>query len=192
VLGDRADNMERAIACYRDALHVYTREAVPQDWARLQMNMGIAWWDRVRGDRADNMERAIACYRDALQVWTPVAMPSEAADVQHNLGLALEQRAIFQNVIVKRRSPCLYRVRHYRMRRATPSEVAQVLGCTRTEAPTYARGRAPCFESAFGGRGFNAAGLVGVLNPPTRRPLSRPIRGHCSVSWIPDCARAWS
>jgi hypothetical protein len=26
-LGDRADNIERAVACYRNALHVYTREA---------------------------------------------------------------------------------------------------------------------------------------------------------------------
>jgi hypothetical protein len=74
VLGDLADNVKRVIACYRDALHVYSRKAVPY-WAGIKMKMDTAWSDRVLGDLADNVERAIACYRDALYVYTREALP---------------------------------------------------------------------------------------------------------------------
>jgi hypothetical protein len=40
VLSDRGDNIERGIACYSNALHVCTREAVPHYWVCLHMNMG--------------------------------------------------------------------------------------------------------------------------------------------------------
>jgi hypothetical protein len=33
---DRAENIEKAIACYDLALEVYTRAAFPQDWAMTQ------------------------------------------------------------------------------------------------------------------------------------------------------------
>jgi hypothetical protein len=39
---------------------------------------------------------------------------------------------------------------------------------------------------------YNNVGLVGLLNPPTRRPRYRPIRGHCAASRIPNCFRVWS
>jgi hypothetical protein len=60
IRGERADNLERAIAAYETVLTVLTREAFPQDWALTQCNLGNAYSDLIRGERADNLERATA------------------------------------------------------------------------------------------------------------------------------------
>lgn len=61
--GDRAENMERAIEAFRQALaDVAERNDV---WTERQNNLGTAYLDRVRGDRADNLEKAIAAYEAA-------------------------------------------------------------------------------------------------------------------------------
>ncbi|MBD2744081.1 tetratricopeptide repeat protein [Coleofasciculus sp. FACHB-1120] len=87
----RADRLERAIACYEQALQIYTRQAFPQDWAMTQNNLGNAYRDRIRGNRADNLERAIACYRQASEIYTREASPDEWATIQNNLALASEK-----------------------------------------------------------------------------------------------------
>ena len=92
IRGERADNLERAIAAYESALQVYTRDAFPQQWAMTQNNLGIAYSDRIRGDRADNLERAIAAYEAALQVRTRDAFPQQWAMTQNNLGSAYQNR----------------------------------------------------------------------------------------------------
>jgi Tetratricopeptide repeat len=48
-----------SIACYQATLKVRTEKALPQDWARTQMNLANAYSDRIKGDKADNMEQAI-------------------------------------------------------------------------------------------------------------------------------------
>jgi CHAT domain-containing protein/tetratricopeptide (TPR) repeat protein len=92
VRGDRADNLEQAIACHRAALEVYTRQAHPLDWATTQDNLGTAFSERVRGDRADNLEQAIACYQAAVEVRTRAVSPWAWADTQHNLAVAYLDR----------------------------------------------------------------------------------------------------
>ncbi len=62
IRGERADNLEKAIAAYNLSLEVYTRDAFPEDWAMTQNNLGTAYSDRIRGERADNLEKAIAAY----------------------------------------------------------------------------------------------------------------------------------
>jgi hypothetical protein len=47
--GDRADNIEKAIAGLTAALTVRTREALPQDWAMTQNNLASAYCDRIAG-----------------------------------------------------------------------------------------------------------------------------------------------
>lgn len=89
-LAVRADHLERAIACYEQALQIYTRKAFPQDWAMTQNNLGNAYRDRIQGDRAGNLERAIACYKQALEIYTREASPEEWATIQNNLALASE------------------------------------------------------------------------------------------------------
>ncbi|NWF60089.1 MAG: CHAT domain-containing protein [Fischerella sp.] len=91
-LGDKASNMEIAIAGYEIALTVYTRQALPQDWAMTQNNLGTAYSNRIQGDRAENLESAIAAYTAALEVRTRQALPQEWATTQNNLGTAYRNR----------------------------------------------------------------------------------------------------
>ncbi|WP_035734673.1 tetratricopeptide repeat protein, partial [Limnospira platensis] len=68
--GERADNLEKAVATYQLALEVYTREAFPYEWATIQNNLGNAYHNRIKGERADNLERAIAALELALEVYS--------------------------------------------------------------------------------------------------------------------------
>jgi len=88
IKGDKADNIEFAIAAYNLALQIYTPQAFPQDWAMTQNNLGNAYWGRIKGDKADNIEFAIAAYNLALQIYTPQAFPQHWATTQNNLGAA--------------------------------------------------------------------------------------------------------
>ncbi|MCP2732494.1 hypothetical protein NJ959_29100, partial [Symplocastrum sp. BBK-W-15] len=56
IKGERAENLELAIACYRNALTIYTPEAFPEDWAKTQKNLEIAYNQSIRGDDPDQME----------------------------------------------------------------------------------------------------------------------------------------
>ena len=65
-LGQRAINMELAIAAYQESLTVRTQAAMPVEWAQTMMNLATAYSDRIRGDKAANIEAAIAAYQEAL------------------------------------------------------------------------------------------------------------------------------
>src|SRR5205814_1123853 len=84
IRGDRADNLETAIAPDAAAHPVRTREALPRDWAPTQNNLANAYADRIRGERADNLETAIAAYEAALTVRTREALPRDWALTQNN------------------------------------------------------------------------------------------------------------
>jgi tetratricopeptide (TPR) repeat protein len=88
IRGERADNLEIAIACFQEALKVYTFTAFPEDWAMTQNNLGNAYSDRIRGEGAENLETAIACYQEALKVYTFTAFSQDWAMTQNNLGSA--------------------------------------------------------------------------------------------------------
>jgi CHAT domain-containing protein len=92
IKGERADNLENAIAAYQEALSVYTRTAFPEDWAMTQNNLGTAYSNRIKGERADNLENAIAAYQEALSVYTRTAFPEDWAMTQNNLGNAYSNR----------------------------------------------------------------------------------------------------
>ncbi|MGB5593713.1 MAG: CHAT domain-containing protein, partial [Crocosphaera sp.] len=92
IRGERADNLEKAIAAYNLSLEVYTREAFPEAWARTQNNLGNAYRGRIRGERADNLEKAIAAYNLSLEVRTREAFPEDWARTQNNLGNAYSDR----------------------------------------------------------------------------------------------------
>src|SRR5262245_39582734 len=47
--GSRADNLEKAIAALEAALAVFTREALPIEWARTQNSLAMAYRARSRG-----------------------------------------------------------------------------------------------------------------------------------------------
>jgi len=101
---DRADNLQKAITCYREALHVYTLEASPLDYAMTQYNLGNTYADMQTGDWAANLAKAIECYREALRVYTPEAAPFQHAMTLNSLGtvyrrLATRERAAHQTTI---------------------------------------------------------------------------------------------
>ncbi|HBE61099.1 MAG TPA: hypothetical protein DDW56_27315, partial [Cyanobacteria bacterium UBA11366] len=52
IKGEKADNIENAIACYGEALKIRTPEAFPVDWAMTQNNLGTAYRDRIKGEKA--------------------------------------------------------------------------------------------------------------------------------------------
>ncbi|NJN11041.1 MAG: tetratricopeptide repeat protein [Richelia sp. RM1_1_1] len=91
-LGDKANNMEIAIACYETIMQVFTREAFPQDWATTQLNLGNVYRERIKGDKTENIENAIFCYQAAFQVLIRQSSPQEWAMTQMGLGGAYSER----------------------------------------------------------------------------------------------------
>ena len=88
IKGEKADNLERAIAASQAALEIYTREAFPEKWAITQNNLALAYTDRIKGKKADNIEMAIAASQAALEIRTREAFPEKWAMTQNNLAAA--------------------------------------------------------------------------------------------------------
>ncbi|MCA1995197.1 MAG: tetratricopeptide repeat protein, partial [Coleofasciculus sp. S288] len=91
-LGDRAQNVEEAIACHQAVLQVITRQTNPELWGDIQDRMAIAYCERIKGDRAENLENAIDAFEKALQVLTRETSPDEWGKIQNNLGNAYRDR----------------------------------------------------------------------------------------------------
>jgi CHAT domain-containing protein/tetratricopeptide (TPR) repeat protein len=87
--GSRADNIERAIAAFDEALE---RTMDPERAAHILMHLGIAHAERLRGDRRDNFERATEALREALSLLTDESDPDHQAIIQHNLATVLMRR----------------------------------------------------------------------------------------------------
>ncbi|GET44503.1 TPR repeat protein [Microseira wollei NIES-4236] len=85
-MGEKAENIENAIAAYHAALTIYTRDAFPVNWATTQNNLGNAYSNRILGEKAENIENAIAAYHAALTIYTRDAFPQENAETLFNLG----------------------------------------------------------------------------------------------------------
>ena len=94
ILGEKAENIENAIAAFTAALTVTTREAFPYEWAQTQNNLGNAYLNRILGEKAENIENAIAAYSAALTVTTREAFSYEWAMTQSNLGTAYSDRIL--------------------------------------------------------------------------------------------------
>ena len=92
IRGEKAQNIESAIAYFTAALSVYTRDAFPEDWAMTQNNLANAYTYRIRGEKAQNIELAIASYTAALTVYTRDAFPEKWARTQNNLAAAYSKR----------------------------------------------------------------------------------------------------
>ena len=64
--GNRADNVEQAIAAFAHAATVITKETAPALWADIQIGLSKAHWHRVLGTRTQNLEQALAYAEAAL------------------------------------------------------------------------------------------------------------------------------
>ena len=56
------------------------------------LNLGNAYWSRLRGDRMENLELAIGCYSAALKEFSPKTAPVEWAITNNDLGNAYADR----------------------------------------------------------------------------------------------------
>ena len=87
----------QAISAFRAALEIYTREALPQDWARTQNNMAVALRDQgIRSEGQAGQEllgQAANAYRAALEVYTRAILPVEWAMTKTNLAGVLQTQA---------------------------------------------------------------------------------------------------
>ncbi|OPF15595.1 hypothetical protein B1L04_24305 [Microcystis aeruginosa KW] len=91
-LGSRANNLEIAITGYHALLEVYTRDRLPEYWAKTKNSLGNAYSKRIRGVKAYNLELAIVAFEEALKEYTRDAFPEDWARTQNNLGNAYSER----------------------------------------------------------------------------------------------------
>jgi tetratricopeptide (TPR) repeat protein len=85
-LENRTARLEEAVAAYREALKVRTRERVPLAWATTRNNLGNAL--RALGELGAgtaSLEEAVAAYHDALKELTREGVPLRWAMTQYNL-----------------------------------------------------------------------------------------------------------
>src|SRR4028119_1690255 len=93
-LGNRAINLEIAIAGFEGSAKILTREVDPQVWAKTQSGLAPAYRNRILGDRSENLEKALIACTNALQISTRDTSPQEWAMVQNNLGLVYSDRIV--------------------------------------------------------------------------------------------------
>ncbi|MCC3407280.1 MAG: CHAT domain-containing protein [Microcoleus sp. PH2017_10_PVI_O_A] len=93
-LGNRAINLEIAIAGLEGSAKILTYEADPQVWVQIQTDLAPAYRHRRRGDRSENLEKALTACTNALQISTRDTSPQEWAMVQNNLGNIYRDRIV--------------------------------------------------------------------------------------------------
>jgi tetratricopeptide (TPR) repeat protein len=90
--------LDAAIIAYREALIVWTRANLPDDWAMTQNNLGNALstqGERTTGPEAVRLlDEAVTAYRNALKGCTRADAPAEWAIRQNNLGATLQAQSL--------------------------------------------------------------------------------------------------
>ncbi len=95
---DQAIGLDGAIATYKAALAVLSRDTFPVEWAYVQRRLGNIYKSRLNGDRNDNLEQGILAYKACLKVFSSDAFPLEWARTHYELG------SIYANRVRGRRS----------------------------------------------------------------------------------------
>lgn len=90
--GERGENMELAIKSYQAALKFATKDAFPEDWAKIQRKLAHANSNRIRGLLVDNIENTLKAYEAALTVFTRGAFPEDWARTQGDLAITYGKR----------------------------------------------------------------------------------------------------
>ncbi|MDJ1177239.1 tetratricopeptide repeat protein, partial [Roseofilum capinflatum] len=91
---EKAENLEKAIAAYHNALKFRTPDEFPQDYAMTQNNLGNAYAELASiREKGENLDKAIAAYDNALKFYTSDKFPQDYAMTQNNLGNAYQELA---------------------------------------------------------------------------------------------------
>jgi hypothetical protein len=83
------EHLAVAIAAYRSALEIYTREQLPQDWVMTRNNLAIGHSDQA--DRAEGpkglelLAQAVAAFHSCLEIYTPESFPLDHQRAQEQL-----------------------------------------------------------------------------------------------------------
>ncbi|TKB92195.1 MAG: TIR domain-containing protein [Nitrospira sp.] len=90
--------LAKAVAAYRAALKVYTRDQLPHEWAMVQNNLGAMLGEQgIRTSSTHGTQllaAAVDTYRAVLTVYTKDQLPHEWASAQNNLGNVLREQGI--------------------------------------------------------------------------------------------------
>jgi tetratricopeptide (TPR) repeat protein len=87
---ERTEALRDALACFRRAQDVWTRERAPELWAAIQNDIGRAYQELPSGDRAGHLRTAIMYHQTALEVYDPVQHAINWAWTQSALGAAYQ------------------------------------------------------------------------------------------------------
>lgn len=80
VEGERYENIQKAIFCYKKSLSIRKRNAFPEKWALVQNNMAGAYI------LLEQVEEAIASLQLALEIYLPNIFPLMCLKSGRNLG----------------------------------------------------------------------------------------------------------
>jgi tetratricopeptide (TPR) repeat protein len=85
-----------AVEAYREALRVYTRDALPQDWAMTQNNLGSALSEqgiRTGGEAGrELLGAAVEAFGGALEIYRAAGASYYVEGVERNLAAAERER----------------------------------------------------------------------------------------------------
>ncbi len=85
--------LKEAIACYEEALNVYTVERYPWQYAKVYISLGDVYLQYgIATRQADMIEHAISCYNATFWIYNPDEFPEQWAMLQTSLGHAYAQR----------------------------------------------------------------------------------------------------
>jgi CHAT domain-containing protein/tetratricopeptide (TPR) repeat protein len=84
----RVNDLEKAVACFAEALHFFKAETVPLEYAYTQQSLGKTYYYLRMGDRVANRKKAIDHFNEALRMFTPGAAPNDYAETLAYLGVA--------------------------------------------------------------------------------------------------------
>ncbi|MUG94180.1 CHAT domain-containing protein [Scytonema sp. UIC 10036] len=90
-VSERSEKLEKALDCLNHALKVYIYQDFPQEWARIQNNLGEVYRNRIKEAKAENLKKAIDCYIASLDFYTQQGFLRQKAETQNNLGLVYSE-----------------------------------------------------------------------------------------------------
>ncbi|WP_373540883.1 hypothetical protein [Chamaesiphon sp.] len=93
-------NEYEPIDCFYYALEIYTKEKLPEYWAMLQHNLGLAYFDRIKGERLENLQKSIECYHNSLEVFTRDKFPEKWQINQEDLSQSLKALKVEEHNLI--------------------------------------------------------------------------------------------
>ncbi len=88
------------IDCFYYALEIYPRDRIPEYWAMLQHNLGLAYYHRTQGERWRNLQKSIACFNRSLEVFTKDEFPQKWQINREDLDRSTEKWKVEQSKMI--------------------------------------------------------------------------------------------